>query len=308
MDPDMQLVFRGSVLDSDRTLSDSGLRTGSVIHVVPFPRCITVRVIPSFAESFDVFIERYSDVSEMRASISEELGVDPESIHLVHRGLVLQDCFTLMRYGLSESSLVFIAPVKRPPPKPRPSELLESLKSKLAKFVLDPKIGLEIRELIRNRILQSLSRIDPAVMQVFEDARTLLESIERPHSARQTSISARLNDLAMIKYEVPVLGTKTPYTSLPKTKRPPDEAPRCELNLNFDAKISEDPLPVWREPKEDDPEFKWNVKTPASHRFSHEIRVLKRMGFGNESVIRRALEKTSGNVTRAAKLLTTQKM
>jgi hypothetical protein len=265
-------------------------------------------VVPPFADSLDVLIERYSDVSELRASVSGELGVGPDAIHLVHRGRILQDCFTLARYGLCDGSVVYVAAVRRAPPKLKPSELLELMRTKLARFAVDPKVALEIKDLMRNRVLQSLSQIDPAAMQLFEDARAQLASVERRSAAGQTPISARLNDLAINKYELSIAGTKKLHTSLLKAKRRPDAPPQCELNLSFEPMISSEPLPVWRDTRDDDTEFKWKLKPPARERFSHEIRVLKRMGFGDESVIRKALEETSGNVTRAAKLLRTQKI
>jgi hypothetical protein len=87
----------------------------------------------------------------------------------------------------------------------------------------------------------------------------------------------------------------------PRRWRPVDDTP---MNAGGERRISEHPLPVW---------WKLDVERiarcqrerqgPMKARFSRQIGVLKRMGFGDESVILTALTEAAGNVPRAAKLL-----
>jgi hypothetical protein len=168
------------------------------------------------------------------------------------------------------------------------------------------QLSAEITGLLDDPVLHSYARICPEVKAIVDDARIFLDSVEPPLSAELNRTIACLNDQTMTQFETTAAGMRSLRDVLMKDVGP-RTVPLAPVHLDFEPRITEEPLPVWWSPRLAEAgrvrRHTRDRQVPMRERWSNEIRALKRMGFGDESVILRALKETSGNVQRASELL-----
>jgi hypothetical protein len=117
-----------------------------------------------------------------------------------------------------------------------------------------------------------------------------------------THILAAINDIATIQLEATSSGMRY-LLEEERKKREKKVAQASGTVWEYERQISEDPLPVWWVTGKGSTALAPEGHLSMREKFSREIRVLKRMGFEDETVIITALKETAGNVSQAAKLL-----
>jgi hypothetical protein len=314
-DPGVRLVFNGALLDSKSTLAQSGVFCGSLIVAVPPQSQAILRIISKIIPEFEFTVFLNSSVSELRAALAAKFGICGNELNLVNRGNVLEDGYCLGHYDLANGSIVYTVRVRSAvTARARPSQLVSDLRGKIQKFVSaspaqQRRLTAEITDLLNNPVLHSFSRIDQTARLVADDARLVLEAAENRGTSQMNQVVATMNDQTMTLFETTAAGIRLLWDAVKKDsgKRAAPPLAMLPTRLDFEAGISEEALPIWWS--------SWSAvgepgvrtakdrPTPIREKFSREIRELKRMGFGDESVILMALKETSGNVQRAAKLL-----
>jgi hypothetical protein len=308
----VRLVFQGRLLDSKSTLESSGIPFGGILVAIPEKFDASLHIFPLSGEAFKFDCPITSHVSDLRSAIALRLDLSPEQIHLVSRGRVLEDFFTISFYELPPNAAVYVVPAKHSSTLwAKPLLVLDALRSKISEFahsapLVQRRLASEITELIEDPVLQSYARICPEARTVVDDARILLEAAESPRSAAVNLVVASINDQMINQFETTPGGLKILREAL--LKEPAERPSRLSpARLDFEPRIAEEPLPVWWNPHVVDPgrihRRMRERHSPTKERWSNEINALKRMGFGDESVILRALKEASGNIQRAVKLL-----
>jgi hypothetical protein len=311
--PGVRIVHRGRVLPSDATLALSGVSAGALLVVVPSCSCASLRIrLPAGFPPFSTPpLPLTAPVSDVRALAAQRLALPPARLHLVHRGRLLEDPFSLAFYGIADGSTVYAVSVKRSPAGAgRPSALLQALREKMAAFVSAPPaaqggLAAAITELLETPVLQAYARVDADARTATDDAVLLLGGADAGALPKHTAVIALVNDRLTTNYEATRAGRRMLREAMlaPVARAASAVAP---ARLDFESRISEEPVPVWWSVAVRHFEYgrQAGVRSPSiRERFSREVRLLMRMGFSDEVVILIALKETSGNVPEAARLL-----
>jgi hypothetical protein len=158
-------------------------------------------------------------------------------------------------------------------------------------------------------VLQAYAQICPEARRVVEDARAAMDKGDTRLSAELNRVACAINDAVMTQAEATAAGLRMFSEDLARKEgaRAAAAGATPPPRLDFEARISEEPLPVaWGVAIPDGPRARKGTRDRIAgmrERWSYEIRELKRMGFEDESDIIRALKEAAGNVQRAVKLL-----
>jgi hypothetical protein len=302
--PSLAIIQSGDFVRGDAPLSQ--VLHGDTLTVIPLPSVFSLTV--HFGDRrFPIQADPYSPVSDLRSAIASRVLLHPDQFHLVSAGQILQDHFTLSYHDLVPNSTVYVVPIKsNPRGQAHPLALLESVKRLVQLFasnrgVRRREIATEISELIYNPILKSYARLDPAAKQILDEAYLAVNFTQPRSTASRDGVLAAINDMAMTQYDGSHEGMAFLVNEYRRSQNSEFTRIDSPVNLEFTPAISERGLPIWWLPeKMRDSEQR---RVCLKENFSEQVRVLKRMGFGDEAVIRIALRHTAGNVTRAAKYL-----
>jgi hypothetical protein len=315
--PVPRLIFKGAVLPSNSTLALCGVSSGSLIVVVPSKLESTLQIITALCPSFDIPVVLTSSVLNLRIALGARVSLPPDQITLVHSGRVMLDGYCLGDYDIGDRSTVRVVRVRRLLfSRPRPSQLAQELRKAISRYGSakpshQRRLALEISQLLNNPALLSYARFDQVARLVVDDARLLLQVAEHPVSYHLNGAVATMEDQTITVFEATVPGFRVLWDAASRecAKRAGALSASVSKKPEPEPSISEDPLPIWwstcdpvkeRFTKMD---FGPEWYSPMKERFSREVRVLKKMGFADESVILMALEETCGNIQRAVKLL-----
>jgi hypothetical protein len=281
------------------------------------PSPITISINRNRQPWFSLQINPYSTVSSLKSLISTKSGLYPSQQRLIFRGTILLNEMSLSYYNITNGSELYFVPIPPPSqPRARPYHLLNKLWSLLDQLssanshrYLD--IVSEIKQIIENPVIQSLSRIDAAVKDAIDDAWSLIETTQRPISAKSQTLRARGEDQLLDQFDNSPEGIRILQAAL-------DEISDREIGplpeptkVRYSARISEKPLPnPWAMKRRDGAIYSSGFRLSfgefegsARMKFSKEVAVLKDMGFNDEDRIVKALCQTNGNVRLAAQLL-----
>jgi hypothetical protein len=279
------------------------------------PAPITVSVNRNRSPWLPLEINPYCTVSTLKDAISRKSGLYPSQQRLVFHGTVLQNEMSLSYYNItSGSQLYFVALPAPAPPRARPYQLLnrlwpllDELSSADSQRYLDV-VG-EIKQIIEDPVIQSLSRIDAAVKDAISDAWGFIEIAQRPVSPKTQTLKARAQDQLLDQFDNSPEGIRILQAAMEEISDQ-DAGPLPEpTRVKYSARISERPLPnPWTAQRRDGAIYTSGFRLSfgegsARLKFSREVAVLKHMGFNDEDRIVRALCQTNGNVRLAAQLL-----
>ena len=108
---DQRLVFDGHLLEDQYTISDYGIRNGSVIYIVPRSGGLLLFVQTLSHKSFSVEVEMKSTVASVKDAIEKKLGVPPRQQCLLFAGREMENDRALWDYSISNrSTLHLISP------------------------------------------------------------------------------------------------------------------------------------------------------------------------------------------------------
>jgi hypothetical protein len=283
--------------------------------------------------SISILADRFETVLKLKEALTDRLGLYPSQQRLIYAGKLLSDGFSLDFYKIHPGSQIYFAPVPqtaRVGQNPhqllcRLIRLLSELPSADSHRYID--IVQEMAVICSNPTVQAQARLDPHVKQLLIDAHEALSLSERPSSRRTEQFVARAQDMIFHPYEISPKGYRAMKATL-DTDEPvgEEEDGLSPTTIQYRKRISNQPLPnAWV--AKDRPcynsalmllmptkssmnsvgtrrsTFECRISPRSRTRLAQGVEVLKKMGFGDETVILEALVETNGNVQLAAQLL-----
>jgi hypothetical protein len=261
-------------------------------------------------------VDPYSTVSSLKDLISERSGLLPTQHRLIFNGSILTNEMTLSYYRISNSSRIYFLPLPARSHRPRPYQRLNQLWPLLDELgVVDSSryvdLVCEIKDIIEDPAILSLSRIDPVVRDAVDDALALVAATARPTSRKMADFHARCQDQLFDQFEGAPDGMRVLQSLVDEMEN--DDAPAPPMRIRPAGRISDRPLPnPWSARRKEGALYTSamrlsfggsELRKDARLKFSEEVAVLKNMGFRDEDRILQALCETNGNVHLAAKLL-----
>jgi hypothetical protein len=283
--------------------------------LIDFPPTFITVIIKRNTETWlTLEIDKFSTVAALKDRICQNSGLSPSQVRLVFSGKLLSNEMSLSFYDIRNGSQIYCVFQSQPIQRQRPEQLLNRLTSLLDELPeADSRrytdLVSEIRWIIDNPLVQSLSRIDNSVKSVLSNAEVTLKNTRRPSSRRMRTFRAKVQDSFLDQIDASPDGFRI-LPSLLESDEPEERDPPETTRIRPARKICERPLPnPWSKSDRGvlySSAVRMSVASPAvsaKARWLKEVALLKGMGFSDEDHILEALCETNGNVQLAAQLL-----
>ncbi|OHS95976.1 Ubiquitin family protein [Tritrichomonas foetus] len=312
-------------------------------------RLINFRIKRNDGSGFNVEFDMCSTVLSLKDFLANKTGYLSEQIRLVFSGQVLKDEMSLSYYKITTGSQIYFVPIiRKTPPHQKPYQLLNKMMQLLDKLpnASSSEYSLivdEVNEILENPSVQSFSRINPDIEQLFLDAKEIIAHTERPISSKSKYFLAKAKDQVYDQFDQSPDGLRILQSFMEETEAYEDEFSNNQYskyltNIHYKKSISSQPLPdPWNNrrrkksifhntalrlsspspalffkeiPRTEEnlplikvPTFESSFSFKLKSKFADQVAVLKKKGFNDENIILQALSETDGNIQLAEQLL-----
>ena len=291
------LVFDGNVLTNTQSLASIGITNGSTIFLVEVPSNFRIEVRGPQGATF-LNVSATQTVADLKKQLEIESNVAADAQVLVGAGKVLSDELTLAHYGIRPGIPLFLR-IRRQEKSTKLTSLNDHLFDLMNDFITvnegrRSEISNEIAEIVQNPQLIAYAKIHLGAAKLVDEARFMLEEYQAMSSERLDRAIAGVQDLMMMQFEACANGAYLLREALERDDSDEEEVVQ-QTKTDYEGGISAEELPTC-----------WGLfdrYEQGEKEFARQISVLKKMGFRDENVMKKALREASGNVPQAAKLI-----
>jgi hypothetical protein len=264
---------------------------------------------------FCVEVDPYATVSALKDVISKKTSLYPAQQRLVFRGTVLANEMSLFYYNITHGSKIYFVSASH---RSRPYRLLDKLRLLLDQLSNSNSLNAsdlisQIRVIIEDPVIESLTRIDSAAKHTFDDALKLIGTVRPPAKRGMRDLQSRGQDLFLDQFDNSPEGIRILRLAVEEVLNEENARalPFEPTRIRPTFRISERPLPnPWPRRRREGPLYASGlrlslgpVEATAMSEFAREIEVLREMGFNDQRRMLHALAQAKGNVHLAAQLL-----
>lgn len=291
------LVFDGKVLANTQSLASIGITNGSKVFLVEVPSNFRIEVRGPHGVTF-LDVSATQTVADLKKQIEIEASVAADAQLLVGAGQILSDELTLAHYGIRPGVPLFLR-IRRQEKNTRLTSLIDHLFDLMNDFITvsegrQSEISNEIAEIVQNPQLIAYAKIHLGAAKLVDEARFMLEEYQAMSSERLDRAIAGVQDLMMLQFEACANGAYVMREALESDDSDEEEVVQ-QTKTDYEGGVSTEELPTC-----------WGMfdrYEQGEKEFARQISVLKKMGFRDETLMKKALREASGNVPQAAKLI-----